>query len=385
VKHFPLVWAALWRKPTETVLLLAAITSAFTLFGLMTGMREAAQRIVAQSPGDRLIINPRYDAPNGLPSALTEQIRRFKGVTAVGIRTSVSGYRSDPREFIWVDAVDEEMRHVASELPLTAAQWARLFSTPSGVFISRGIAQRLQLREGDHLIVTAPIAAREDGGKTWEFDVLGVVANEGTRNGNLVLGNYHYVDQQRPEAMRGRGFIGAAVASDQDADRMAVAIDRYFANSGTTTASITSRAAQQNMNNDGLGIAVMTWGIGSAGLFMILILVGNAIAQSVRERIPEFAILRAVGYREQQIAGLVVTEAAFPCVAGAILGMFLAKVISMLPRDSLPDAIRNSMPVFPPTVWSLVLSLALLLAVAGALAPLWTLRRLKVAAALVAG
>jgi putative ABC transport system permease protein len=383
LKYFWLVWAALRRKPLESVLLLAAVSCAFTLLGLMVGLRETARQVVAGSRADRIIINPRYDAPDGLPSALMEQIARFEGVTAVGLRNSISGYPGDPDEFVWVDAVDQGMRRAAPELPLSAAQWDRLFANPSGVYLSSRIAERLQLRAGDRLTVTAPGVPRADGGTAWDFDVLDIVADEATRGGNLVLGNYGYLDNQRPESVRGHGFIVAAVSSPALGDQLAIAIDRHFANSGTATASITFRAAQENMDNDGLGIAVMTWGIGSAGLFMILLLVGNAIAQSVRERIPEFAVLKALGFRHWQITALVVGEAMFPCAAGAVAGMGLAWAISLLPRSALPSAIRGQSPTFSLEVWMMVLGLSMLLALLGALLPAWRLRRMKVAAALV--
>ena len=384
MKHFPLVWAALWRKPLEMALLLAAITCAFTLFGLMIGLRETTRQVIAQSRADRVIVNPRYDAPFGLPSALGEQIARIDGVKALGLRTSLAGYRGDPTESVWVDGVDERMREVTFDAVLTPAQWDRLFATRTGVFVSRRIAERLNLHSGDRLVVTAPRVARADGGTTWTFDVLGVVANESLRNGNLVLANYHTLDEQRPESQRGRAFIDVAVASPDIGDRVALAIDRHFANSGTSTASITFRAAQENMDADGLGIAVMTWGIGLAGLFMILLLVGNAIAQSVRERIPELAVLSAVGYPPRVISGLIVAEALVPCLVGAVAGLGLAKAVALLPRSAMPEALRDQIPTFTATVWITVLGIAVALALLGALIPTWQLRRLRVPAALVA-
>jgi putative ABC transport system permease protein len=383
VRLFPLVWAALRRKPLESLLLLAAITCAFTLFGLMVGMQEAARRVLAESRADRLLVNPRYDAPDGLPSALVSQIARFDGVLAVGLRSSVGGYRGEPRESVWVDVVDEGMRDAMPELLPTSAHWQHLLSHPSGVYLGRKVSERLRLRKGDHLVVTALNVKRADGGTAWEFDVLGIVPDEHFRSGNLVLGNYRYVDLQRPPEKRDRGFIVAAMNSPEAGERAAVAIDRYFANSATTTASITFRAAQENMANDGLGIAVMTWGIGSAGLFMVLMLVGNAIAQSVRDRIHEFAVLKALGFRDVQIASLVLTEAALPCVAGAVLGMAVARAVALLPRSALPTSISSAMPEFPLSVWAAVLGLSLLVAILGSSLPAMRLRRMKVPMALV--
>lgn len=382
--HAPLVWAALRRKPAESALLLAAITCAFTLLGLMIGMRETTRQVIANSPADRVIVNPRYNAPDGLPSALAAEVRRIDGVAAVGLRNSISGrFAPDPREYVWVDAVDRSTRGVLFEEILTEEQWERLFTTRPGVYLSQRIADRLGLQSGDPLVVDSPDDPRSDGNPHWTFEVLGVVGNESLRNGNLVLGNYDYMDQQRPEASRGHGYLTVAIRPGASGDRVAMAIDRHFANAATTTASITFRAAQENMEADGLGIAVMTLGVGAAGLFMILMIVGNAIAQSVRERIPEFAVLKAIGFRDGQIARLVLLETLIPCLLGALGGMGLAKLVSLLPRNALPSALRNQTPTFSMEVWVGVSALAVVVAALGALLPVWKLRQVKVATALV--
>lgn len=86
MRFFPLIWAAVWRKPGEAVLIGLAVTAGFTLFGLMLGLHASYQEIIDSSSDDRLTTDPRFPMSNGLrlPIAMRDQIARIDGVTAVG-------------------------------------------------------------------------------------------------------------------------------------------------------------------------------------------------------------------------------------------------------------------------------------------------------------
>ena len=87
MRYFPLVWAALWRKPAEATLIWLAVTVSFTLFGLMLGLRATYDRLIESSRMDRLYVNARFAniSPMGilLPFALRDQIAHVEGVSAV--------------------------------------------------------------------------------------------------------------------------------------------------------------------------------------------------------------------------------------------------------------------------------------------------------------
>ncbi len=96
------------------------------------------------------------------------------------------------------------------------------------------------------------------------------------------------------------------------------------------------------MLNSGVSVASKTWPVAGAGIFMILLLSANGIAQSVRERIPEFAVLKTLGFGHSALLGLVFAEAAIPCFAGAAIGMGVAKLISGVPSNYLPADLAYS-------------------------------------------
>lgn len=387
MKYFPLVWAALWRKPAEAILIWLAVTVSFALFGLMVGIHATYDRLIENSRMDRLYVNARFPnaSPMGilLPFALRDQIAHLEGVSAVSSVHYLRGYYRDPHQRATVFAVDEQMRKAWPELPLTGAQWDQLLATPSGVFITRGRTATLGLKLGDSLPLITPPGTRADGAPSWEFQVLGVMPNMQGHE-SLILGNLSYVDNSMPLALQGYACeFRVAVRDAARANDISVRIDQGLANSSTPTLTIPDKVGEIDAVNSGISVASKTWPVAGAGVFMILLLTANGIAQSVRERTPEFAILKTIGYRQSNLIVLVVAEAAIPCVAGAGIGMGLAALLARLPAHYLPtDLASLPKPTLSAGVFAFSLACALLLALVGAVIPLRRLRRLRVIDAL---
>ena len=387
MKYFPLIWSALWRKPAEAILVWLAVTAAFTLFGLMAGLHVTYDRFIAGARMDRLDVNARFPFASSrgllLPIALRDQIARIPGVSAVGTYYWLWGYYQNPHRIARVIAVDRHMRTAWSDIPLTRRQWDQLLATPTGVFVSRKPAARLGLAAGASFPVTTAPGLRADGTATWEFRVLGIVPDD-PDTGSFVLGNYGYVDRSRP--LQDQGFawgFRVAVRDTARADEVSLAIDRRFANSSTPTLTIPDKTNRLYAVNSGFSLAKSTGLIAGAGVFMILLLTANGIAQSVRERTPEFAVLLTLGYSTRSLMALVFAEAVIPCVAGAVLGTGLADLLSRVPLHHVPRDLGGvPAPTLSPEVLAWSIGCALVLAAAGAMAPMLRLRRLSVVDAL---
>jgi len=387
MKYLPLVWSALWRKPAEASLIWLAVTASFTLFGLMVGLRTTYDQMIENSRMDRLDVNARFpsSSPTGnlLPIALRDSIARVAGVSAVGSYYELWGYYQEPSKRVRIIAVDENMRSAWSELPLTPAQWDQLFATRSGVLVSTGQATRLGLKQGDTFPLVTPPGTRADGAPSWELHVLAVVPDD-ARMGRFILGNFSYVDQARPAEQRGyaMGFRVAVRDGAQGSD-ISLRIDKGLANSSTPTITIPDRANYANAVNSAISVSSRTLPVAGAGVFMILLLIANGVAQSVRERTPEFAVLQTLGYRPLTLMILVFAEVAIPCLAGALFGTALAVALGLLPWDALPsDLASTPKPTFSWAVLAWVLGCAVLLALASAAIPVRRLQRLSVTDAL---
>jgi putative ABC transport system permease protein len=374
------------RKPAEAILVCLAVTAAFTLFGLMLGLRATYQGLVESTRMDRLEVDPRFPISNGLrlPIAMRDQIARIEGVSAVGAYYLLRGYYQDPHNTFRIRAMDEGMRRAWSELPLSARQWDRLFSTSTGVLVSRKAAESWNLKAGDVLPIITSTGTRADGASFWEFHVLEIVADIPTRAGGFVLGNYKYVDQSRPVQEQGNAMsFRVAITDPTRANEISLKIDRLFANSGTPTITIPEKSNEQFAVNSGISAASVIWPVAGAGLFMILLLTSNGIAHSVRERIPEFAVLKTLGFREATVSLLVFMEAALPCLLGGLLGTGLAAVLTRWPTSYLPQDLSSlPKPTMSPAVLVSAMAGVVLLAFASSAIPVIRLRRLSVIDAL---
>lgn len=385
MKLWPLLWSALRRKPGEIFLVGLAVTAAFTLFGLMLGLRTTYRQLVESSREDRLYVNSRFPLATGvrMPLAMRDEIARMPGVTGVSVFDQIYGYYRDPHNVARIRAVDRNYRLIDYEQTIGSAQWRQLQATPNGVLVSQKVAQRWHLKAGDPLPFIARDDVRADGSKVWQFQVLAIVPDPLSPRG-FILGNYGYVDNSRPPASRGQVLeLDVAVRDPALANRVSLEIDDNFASSGNPTITIPFRASEENVQHSGFSAASMTWPVAGAAVFMILLVVANGIAQSVRERVPELAVLSAVGFANGTLCTLVVAEAALPCLAGAGLGTVLAAALAGWPARYIPAALTD---IPKPTVSGLVaawaVGSALLLALVSSVPPVVRLRRLSVVDAL---
>jgi putative ABC transport system permease protein len=384
MKYFPLIWAALWRKPARTILTFLAAVAAFTLFGLAIGLNATYAGIIARARADRVWVNPHFIENGNLTLAQRGRIARMAEVREIGGGDFFLGYYRDPKNQVVPFFLDQGMRKAYPELPLTAAQWEQLHADPSGVFLDSRTAARLGLKAGDNMPVLTQAPSRRDGSKLWPFHVLGVVENPPWARGGLTLANFDYLEQTRPLAQV--GHVGQFNVLLKNPDRVAAfaqQVDETFANSANPTWTTSEKAMARDGTSYMFNIPLVTQGVSAAGLFMILFLIANAIAQSVRERVAEFAVLKTLGFSNTGVMTLVFAEAAAPCLLGAACGFAIAVAVA---SKIATLSVLQKLGVAPPTLTLGVLGtgfvFAALVAFAGAAMPAWRIQRLDIAAAL---
>jgi len=382
MKYFPLVWTAMWRKPARTILTFLAAVAAFTLFGLAIGVNATYAGFIARARPDRVYVNPRFEGT--LTLAQRNRIARLAEVREIGVGDFFIGYYKDPKKRVVPFFIDSGMRGALPDLPLTAAQWDQLEANPTGVFLDNHTAARLGLKAGDSMPVLTSATSRQDGSKLWPFRVLGVVENPPWARGGLVLANYDFFDRTR--RLEQAGQVGQLTVLVRDPDRVssfADQIEQMFANSANPTWVVTDRMQAQVASSYQFNIPLLTEGVSAAGLFMILFLIANAIAQSVRERTAEFAVLKTLGFSDVGVMSLVFVEAAIPCLLGAAVGFVIAIALaSKIASLSMLQRIFVAPPTLSLGVLAVAFAFAVLVAVAGAAVPAWRMRRLDIASAL---
>jgi putative ABC transport system permease protein len=206
---------------------------------------------------------------------------------------------------------------------------------------------------------------------------VGAFAWEGHEADRFIIANYSYLDEARAE---GRGTVSVIVERIRDAGQAAMisqTIDNYFANSGNKIRTLSERASlsQQSMTFNTKFFVTTVIG---ASLFTLLFLTGNTMMQSVRERIPELAVLKAVGFSGTSILLLVLIESVVITSTGAALGTALASALMPMAKNVVGIATLR------PVVFLYAAIAALLVAFISATIPARRAQRLSVADALAA-
>lgn len=390
MKLVPLVWAALWRNRSESLLVLAALSVAFALFGTMIAVNAAYERAIDDARMDRLIVACAFDCGT-IPLGYREQLARIPHVTAVGGQVWISGHQQDEHHPITVMFADEGTRSAWPELPMSPTDWRILDANPSGIYLSRKAAARRNVRLGDRVTMNSGSGGTADGTGVWYFTVLGFVqdppgwgAGAGGPLGNpdTIVGSLRYFQNWgRPDERDLVNVMRIAVDHPEYARAVCRDIEARFTNASPALYCVPARDDAQELADANINMRQISLGIGAAGLFMILFLCANGIAESVRERLGEFGVVKALGFGNGSIAVLVILEAAIPTVLAALIGGVLALGVDVFVAHlalkgsiNMPE-VHASLAAFG---WALTAALAI--GLLSAIAPLHRLRRTDVAA-----
>jgi putative ABC transport system permease protein len=381
VKFLPLVWAGLWRKRARTVLAMISVAIAFWLYGTLDGVTAAfGDALVAMTDAARLRTQSRVNVRAGLPLAHRAQIERVPGVRDVGLVTFVGGYYLDSVEFVEVAAIDITRIDAGGSFDVDPAYVEQMRRVRTGAVIGPELVRRYGWKIGDRVTVRSPMWAKADGSNDWAFDIVGVYGiPEGAfpADGNFWI-NYDYFDEERQFAKGTVTFYTLRVHDSDRAAAIGAEIDALFANSADETLTQSERdffgAQIERVGN--IGFIVNS--IIGAVLFALLFVTGNTMMQSIRERVPEFAVLKTYGFSNTAVNLLVFAESALLCVTAAVVGLSVAAVLFPTMFDMMGVA---PIPIEKSTLVGGV-GVAIGLAAVSAWLPTWRAQRLNVVDAL---
>ena len=383
MKYFPLVWAALRRKPLRSAVTFLSVTVAFALFGLMIGLNATMEMLAERAHAERVYTGTRFDNA-GMPIAVAKRVAALPGVKTSTVMSYLNGYIGDPQNHTFVAMVDGEYGRIYPDWGVSPKQWEMLRKQRNALVMSHKQAELLHKKAGDMLTVISPDNARSDGTKNWTFQVVSLGEDVPQMGAGYLIGNYDFYDKARVLADQGKiNEVDYLAADPSQAIALAEDVDRLFANSASPTLSQTEASAFSISNNfGGMDVETVTRDIALAGLLMILFLTATVIAQSVRERLSEFATLKSFGYSDSIVIGLVVLEAALPCLLGAGSGVALAAWLAGQLPKLMPPMFGLPPPTMSPSVILWALASASALAAASTVLPVLRLRRMDIASAL---
>jgi putative ABC transport system permease protein len=343
MKFLPLVWKNLWRRKVRTVFTLACVFIAFLLFGMLMTIRAAFSFGVELAGIDRLIVIHKVSLIQPLPESYLERLRAIDGVQAVTHNSWFGGIYQDPSNFFGQIALDPEVYFgMYPELRLPEEQMAAWLDDRQGAVVGRSTANRFGWKVGDRIPLQATIWLPKSGeGNTWEFNLVGIYDGDPGVDTTNFFFRYDYLNENRRD---GEGLVGWYVVKIDDPSRsveMAQRFDDMFANSSAETKTTTEKGFVDSFAKQIGDIGAIMIAILSAVLFTMLLVAANTMAQSVRERTSELAVMKTLGFSQTSIVAIVLGESLFIALLGGILGLGLAWLIVLQ-----GDPTNGLLPVF---------------------------------------
>jgi len=381
MKYLYLVWSNLKRKKMRTALTLLSIMVAFMLFGYLGAIRQGFSQGIDVAGLDRLIVRHKVSIIQLLPEAYEARIEQIDGVEDAVHQTWFGGVYQKPSNFFaQMPVKPQEYLDMFPEFLLSDEEREAWMKTRSGAIAGRGIADRFDWKVGDRIPINATVWTRKGGERTWEFDLVGIYdgAEKGTDTSQFLF-RYDFFHESRQFGEGQVGWYTVRIEDPQRAAETAAAIDAEFANSPYETKAEPEGAFLQGFANQIGDIGFIMMSIIGAVFFTILLVAGNTMAYAVRERTNELAVLKAIGFTDRGVLGLVLGESFVLTALGGGIGLFLAWLLV-----SMGDPSGGSLPVFYIPLKNLVVGVILILVMAfvAGILPALQAQRLQIADAL---
>jgi putative ABC transport system permease protein len=343
VKYFGLIWKNAWRKKVRTSLTILSVLVAFLLYFLLNAVGQALTGGVDLATAKRLIVIDKISLINPLPYSYLNKIAAIPGVRKVTHSSWFGGYYQDPKNLFAQFPIDPDSYFdVYTELQVPPEELQAFRNNRTGALASQPLAERFGWKVGDRIPIQTTIWTQKSGGQTWEFDLEGIFTSSNERTlGPLLLFHYDYFDEARAFGNGTVGWYILNIADDADPVAIAHTIDDQFANSPNETKTSTEQDFAASFIKQFANIALIVRMILGAVFFTLLLVSGNTMAQSVRERISELAVLKTLGFRDGTMLGVVLAESVLIMLMGGILGLglgwFVAQAVNEKLAGSFPD------------------------------------------------
>jgi len=327
MKYLPLVWRNLLRRKVRTTFTLLSIFIAFVLYAFLMTMRTAFSMGVEVAGADRLMMMHKVSLIQLLPISYMRQIASTSGVTLVSHNTWFGGTYQDNANQFAVMAVDPEPHlRIFPEFKVPPDQVKAWLADRQGALVGRDIATRYGWKIGDRIPIKGTIWEPKQGA-TWYFNIDAIYDGDKTVDKTNFFFRYDYLDENRRGAYGMVGWYTVKIDSPSRSAEIASVLDNTFANSPAETKTSTEKAFLQGFANQIGDIGTIMIAILVAVLFSILLVAANTMAQSVRERTSELAVLKTLGFGDGLVLGLVLVESLFLALLGGGMGLAVAWVL----------------------------------------------------------
>jgi len=383
MSYLTLVWPGIRRKGGRSVLILLQVVIAFALFGVLQGLAGAVKHAIASTHVDRLYVGSKVNIGLPLPIAIVEWLKTVPGVAGVAPRYQFGASYQRPEQGVPILATDvDSYLAIYSEDTVDPAQRRAMQQTRDGAIVGIGALRKYGWKVGQRITLQSQLN-RSDGTGNWTFDIVGTWRDSETANEDdtqLLITHYRYVNESLPTGPA-RDTLNLAVLRIADPERateIEQKIDLRYANSANETLTQSERElAEADLANFGDINSVANRIVG-ATFVVLLFATGTLMTQSIRERTPELAVLKTVGFTDGSVMMLIFAETLVLCVVGAGIGLWLGARLLIVARS-----FTGTLTV-PLIVYARGFACAVGLALAGGAMAGWRALRLRVVDALAA-
>lgn len=368
-----LIRTDLARRKGRTIFTFLSIVVAFALFGVLAAVRFGMLGQLSIASAERLDTANKINIFGLQPLSHYDKIIQVPGVTAVTYIMGIPGHYREPGNVVPMTFWSPTAFQVFSEAKVPAVELRAWQDDPQGVIAGPALAQRMGWKVGETLPIQSKIP-QKNGDTTWYFHLDGIYhADLPQAYQGLFFGHYQYFNEgvAVPALQNVVIHFDERIDDPRNAERISTAIDALFANSSPQT--LTQPEIQESISQVRQfgNITAMVTYVGVAVFFSLLLIVGNSLAQTVRERTAEFAMFRALGFGPGRINRILLGEALLLVVSGAVAGVALGWLVTGL----IYPRVGNLLPTFGMT-WSAAVAGIMLSAVFAVLASLVPMQRI---------
>ena len=379
MKFGSLILANLLRKKIRLLLTIGSFAVALFLFAFLGVVRDAFNRGADVAGADRLVIINRTSIINPIPLSYRDKILHIPGVKYITHNNWFGGVYKDEKNFFPQFVIDpENQRQVFPEFSVPEDQWNTFVKDREGAIVGARTMERFHWRVGDRI----PIKTTLYGGGSWEFNIDGVYRGKRAQDDETQFWfQWDYFEERIPDRLKGNiGWYVLRVDNPEQSPRIAKAIDEEFANSPYETKTETESAFAAGWVKQFGNIRFLVVTIGSVVFFTLLLVTGNTMAISVRERTSELAVLKAIGFSDRSVLFFILGESLVIALIGGLLGLLLATLAIPVLANALNGMLPNL--ILSPALLVFGLLTALLVGIASGILPGIGAMRMRVVHAL---
>jgi len=378
------VIANLFRKKTRTTLTLLSVIMAFLLFGLLQSVNHIFDAGPDFLGATRLMTQARVSFTSPLPISMVPKLEAIPGVTRVAYSQWFGGVIKKNNEQLFMFSIDPQRhRDAYPEVVMSDEQWKAFESDRTGIIVGKLTADRLGWKVGDKVPISSNIFPQKSTGtKDWNFNVVGIYDGKDEtwkkRAINIYL-RHDYFDEANQFTSGRTNFFILKLADSNQAEAIAQSVDKMFENSADETKTQTEKDFNLSFVKQVGDIGLIVRWILFAVFFTLLLVVGNTMAQSVRERVPELAVLKTLGFSDGSVLTFVLAEALAMCAIGGLVGLTVATLLGAGIEKGTGGQFQLTVGGY---VWMIGVIAIALMSIAVGLLPALRAQRLKIVDAL---